>query len=386
MLSNRQAPRLLTTWVVLVGVLLAACSPAASAPAAPVAAAPGAAPPPGAAAAAGGSAAAAPAASTPATPTERVPVRVAVQGRPDQAHLQLAFDRGYFAEQGLDIETVIITTGAEMVPALATNQIQVGNGAPSAALFNALARGVDIRMVADYAHAGPPTDTVSAIVVRKDLADSGAVRSLADLKSGRIFAGAGVPGTMSDRLFYTALANEGVTADGIDVQYMPIPDIYAGLVNRRIDAGYLTEPLTTQSIQQGVATLLYPSGTVNPGAILSVLQYSAQFASEQPDAATRFMVGYLKGVRDYHDAFVLQKDRDAAIATLVQSLQPKDPRMWETAHYMSIDQNGAVDLNDLKESAEFYMKLGMFDGPMPDFSKYIDTRFADAAVQILGRR
>src|SRR5207249_982968 len=189
----------------------------------------------------------------------------------DQAHLQLAFDRGYFTEQGLDVETVIITTGAEMVPALATNQIQAGNGAPSAALFNALARGVDIRMVADYAHAGPPTDTVSAIVVRKDLADSGVVRSLADLKSGRLFAGAGVPGTMSDRLFYTALAKEGVNVDGIDVQYMPIPDIYAGLVNRRIDAGYLTEPLTTQSVQQGVAIVLYPSGTVNPGAILSVL-------------------------------------------------------------------------------------------------------------------
>src|SRR5262245_1980515 len=110
-------------------VLLAACSPAASAPARPAVSAPGAA----SAAPTGPSpAAAAPAvaATAPASPPARAGLRLAVQGRPDQAHLQLALDRGYFAEQGLDVETVQITSGAEMVPALATDQIQVGNGAP----------------------------------------------------------------------------------------------------------------------------------------------------------------------------------------------------------------------------------------------------------------
>jgi NitT/TauT family transport system substrate-binding protein len=236
-----------------------------------------------------------------------------------------------------------------MVPALATNQVQVGNGAPSAALFSALGRGLDIRLVADYAHAGPPSDTVNAIVVRKELWDSGAVRSLADLKGGWVFAGIGVSGTISDRLLIKGLAKEGVNADGIQVEYMPIPDIYTALGNGHVDAGNLTEPLTTQAGQQGIATVLYPAGAIIPGAILSVLQYSPRFASEQSDAATRFMVGYLKGVRDYHDAFVLGKDRDAAIDTLLQSLSPKDRRMWETAHYMTIDQNGAVDVNDLRD-------------------------------------
>jgi NitT/TauT family transport system substrate-binding protein len=117
-----------------------------------------------------------------------------------------------------------------------------------------------------------------------------------------------------------------------------------------------------------------------------VLQYSSQFATEQPDAATRFMVGYLKGVRDYTDAFVYQKDRDAAIDTLLQSLSPKDRRMWETAHYMTIDQNGVVNVDDLRDSAEFYLQRGDFPGPVPDFAKFIDMRFADAAAQILGRR
>jgi NitT/TauT family transport system substrate-binding protein len=387
MRSNGPGRHLPTAWVALAALLIAACSPAASAPAQPAAASGGttAQPAPGAARAAAPPAAA-PAAAATTSPPERVALRVAVQGRPDQAHLQLALDRGYFTAQGLDVETVQITSGAEMVPALATNQIQVGNGAPSAALYNALARDVDIRIVADYAHVGPPTDTVLAILVRKDLSDSGAVRSLADLKGGRVFAAGTVPGTVSDLLYNKALAKEGISGDGIEVQYMPIPDIYAALGNGRVDAGTLTEPLTTQAVQQGIATVLYPAGAVIPGAILSVLQYSPQFATEQPDAATRFMVGYLQGVRDYHDAFVLRKDRDAAIATLVQSLSPKDPRMWEAAHYATIDQNGAVDVDELRSAAEFYLQHGNFSGPIPDFTKFVDPRFAEAAVQILGRR
>lgn len=363
----------------MVGVLLAACTEPASAP------------PRSGAPATPSVTPLAPAArvTTPPAPTslpERAFVRVAVQGRPDQAHLQLALDRGYFTAQGLDIETVHITSGAEMVPALATNQIQVGNGAPSAALYNALGRGVDIRIVADYAHVGPPTDTTLAILVRKDLWDSGAVRSLADLKSGRLFAAGTVPGTVSDLLYNKALAMEGISGDGIQIHYMPIPDILSALGNVRVDAGTLTEPLATHAAQQGIATVLYPAGAVIPGAILSVLQYSLQFATEQPDAATRFMIAYLQGVRDYYDAFVLKKDRDAAIATLVQSLSPKDPRMWESAHYMSIDLNGVVNVDDLRSSAEFYLQRGDFSGPVPDFSKFVDARFAEAAVQVLGRR
>ncbi len=324
--------------------------------------------------------------TTPPTgPPARVAVRVAVQGRPDQAHLQLALDRGYFAAQGLDVETVHITSGAEMVPALATNQIQVGNGAPSAALYNAMSRGVDIRIVADYAHVGPPTDTTLAILVRKDLWDAGSVRSLTDLR-GRTFAAGTVPGTVSDLLLDRALAMEGIGRDGIQVQYMPIPDILAALANARVDGGTLTEPLATQAVQQGIAVVLYPAGAVIPGAILSVLQYSSQFAIEQPDAAIRFMIGYLQGVRDYYDAFVLRRNREAAIDTLVRSLSPKDPRIWESYHPTTIDLNGMVDLDALRDAAEYYLQKGMFTGPIPDFTKFVDMQFADAAVHILGRR
>jgi NitT/TauT family transport system substrate-binding protein len=310
---------------------------------------------------------------------------VAVQGRPDQAALQLAIDRGYFAKQGLDVQTVQIDSGAQMVPSLATNQVQVGNGAPSAALFNALNRGIDIRLVADYAHVGNEQDTTLALLVRKDLLDSGAVKTAADLSGQPIGIGT-IKGTVSDLLWDAVLKKEHLNAADFDVSYLPFPDILSALGSKRLAAGTLTEPLATQAAATGVAEVLYPAGAVIPGATLSVLQYSPAFAREQPEAATKFMVAYLQGVRDYYDAFHLQKNREDAISLLTKSLSVKDPVVWQTAGPEFIDLNGKVNVDDLVHQANFYASQGTLEGPVPDIARYVDTQFVDAAVKTLGAR
>src|SRR5712692_4686416 len=145
----------------------------------------------------------------------------------------------------------------------------------------------------------------------------------------------------------------------------------SALGNAKLGGGTMTEPLVTQASHQGFAEVLYPAGAVIPGAILSVLQYSPQFAAEQPDAATRFMVGYLRGVRDYYDAFHLKQNRDAAINLLVQHLSVKDPVVWETYSPSFTDLNGKVDVDDLKDSAAFYAQNGMLNGPSPDVTQFV---------------
>ena len=54
-------------------------------------------------------------AQTPSTaPAPRKSIKLGVSGRPDQASLELALRRGYFADEGLDVETVQAQTGQEM--------------------------------------------------------------------------------------------------------------------------------------------------------------------------------------------------------------------------------------------------------------------------------
>ena len=44
------------------------------------------------------------------------------------AGIYIALERGYFADEGLQVELVPFRSGQEQIPALATNQIQFGSG------------------------------------------------------------------------------------------------------------------------------------------------------------------------------------------------------------------------------------------------------------------
>jgi NitT/TauT family transport system substrate-binding protein len=319
---------------------------------------------------------------TPAA-AQKTPIKLGVSGRPDQAALELALRRGYFEQEGLDVQTVQGTTGQEMLPALATNQLQVASGSPNAGLFNALNRGIDIRMVADFAHIGPPEDRSVSVVVRADLIDSGQVKTIADMKGRSISWGPG-QGQITEIVLAKALAMGKLTKADVEPRYLTFADSLAAMGNKSLDGAFMVEPLVTLGDRQNIARVMLRGGEIDPGAELSVVYFSPAFAQNK-EAAVKFMVALLKGERDYYDAFFLNKGKAEAIALLIQHLPIKDASVWEASKQYT-DLNGRMNVANLKFQAEFYQKLGLVSGSVPDIDKYVDTSFAEAAVQRLGAR
>jgi NitT/TauT family transport system substrate-binding protein len=326
-----------------------------------------------------------PLACAPATAqSERTAVKLGMVGRPDIAAFELAIHRGYFDKQGLDVEPVLATSGQEFAAALATDQIQVASGVPNAALFNALNRGIDIRMVADEAHIEGAADRTVSIMVRAALIDEGTVKVPADLK-GRTIAPGPLPGQYPDLLFHKLLALGGLTEADVKVVHLTFPDALAAMAAKTVDAAFQIEPLVRQAEDKHIAKVLSPAGAIDPGAETSILQYSSSFA-RQTEAATRFMVAYLEGVRDYHDAIFLKQNRDAAIALLVQYTPLKDANIWAEDMFRHTDLNGRLNVADLKRQAAFYKEQGTLSGRVPDIDRYVDARFAEDAVKRIGAR
>src|SRR5215212_7986761 len=63
-------------------------------------------------------------------------------------------ERGYFQEQGIDLQTELFRSGAEMVALLANRQLDAAQAATNPGLFNALARGIPVRAAFDISHYG----------------------------------------------------------------------------------------------------------------------------------------------------------------------------------------------------------------------------------------
>src|SRR5436305_1768758 len=103
----------------------------------------------GAKAPATGAAPAAAPANQPAAEPEPAKVSLGEVGSASDAGIYVALDKGYFAEQGIEVERTRFTTAADMVAPLGRGQLDVGGGAPSAGLLNAIARDIPLKIVAD---------------------------------------------------------------------------------------------------------------------------------------------------------------------------------------------------------------------------------------------
>jgi ABC-type nitrate/sulfonate/bicarbonate transport system substrate-binding protein len=75
------------------------------------------------------------------------------------APLLIAQEMGFFAEQGIIVESVGFANSADTASPLSSNQLDVGQLGVNAGLFNAFNRGIKVVIAADAASSGPTLTT-----------------------------------------------------------------------------------------------------------------------------------------------------------------------------------------------------------------------------------
>jgi NitT/TauT family transport system substrate-binding protein len=76
-------------------------------------------------------------------------VSAAYVGTVSDIGLYLAERKGYFRAEGLDVTLTQIDLTNKMVPMLGTGDLDVGSGTVAVGIYNAVSRGVAVRVVAD---------------------------------------------------------------------------------------------------------------------------------------------------------------------------------------------------------------------------------------------
>jgi NitT/TauT family transport system substrate-binding protein len=312
---------------------------------------------------------------------EPTTVKVGVLGVLAEAGHYLALERGYFAEEGLQIEYVPFDTGARMVSALGADQLDVGAGGVSAGLFNAVARGVGIRVVApqsSYAAGRSP----GYLVVRRELVESGQVRDYPDLR-GRTL-GLNARASVNDYIASLAAERGGFPLAELNMVEMGFGEQVTALANAAIDVAILAEPLATVVAERGTGVKWRELADLEPGLQVTVLLYSPGFSTERAAVARRWMIAYLRGVRDYMDALIHGKDRDRMIDALVKHTPNKDPALYDRIGMALIDPNGEVNRASLERQLRWISTLGVLQGTVT-LDDVVDPSFAARAVERLGR-
>src|ERR1041385_3716079 len=108
-------------------------------------------------------------------------VKIGVLKLSSSAVLFLGVEKGFFKEYGVEPELVYFQAAAPIATALAAGQIDVGATGLTAALYNIVLGGEKLWIVADKGREWPGYP-LTAIIVQKELYDSGAVKTMPHLK------------------------------------------------------------------------------------------------------------------------------------------------------------------------------------------------------------
>jgi NitT/TauT family transport system substrate-binding protein len=315
----------------------------------------------------------------PASPPTLPSVSVGVLNTLPDAPILVAELSGYFREAGIQPDLVLFQSAAQMVAPLGAGQLDVGGGALSAGLHNAIARGIDLRIVADRSR----ENGFGSMIIRRDLIESGRVQSLADIRGLRYQRTAECISDEPSAVQF--LATAGLTLQDVDVTLMPVPDAPAALANGSIDVAQGIEPFTTMVEQAGTGVTYHRYGYGAPVyRQLAVLLYSPVFIAKR-ELATSFMVAYLRGIRDYYEAFFGSRaKRDELVQLLIEKTPVKQRALYETMIVPLIDPNGELNRQSMSDDQEYYLGRGCQQQPI-DLAQSVDTSFVDAAVARLGR-
>jgi NitT/TauT family transport system substrate-binding protein len=233
-------------------------------------------------------------------------VKLGVLKLTSSAVLFLGVERGYFKEFGIEPELVYFQAAQPIAVALASGDIDVGATGLTAGLYNIVAGGVRIWIVADKGREWPDHN-LTALLVRKDLHDNG-VRTMRELK-GRTIGVTQIGSTFHYNVG-RYLEKEGMALG--DVALVPLqalPALNDALAARRVDAVATAEPFVSRLESSGAGVAIARTGDTFPWQIATVM-YSDRFARDRK-AAVAFMKGYVKSSRAYHDAVLASKEGPA---------------------------------------------------------------------------
>ncbi len=312
---------------------------------------------------------------TPPPPAADPAVRVAFWPVLSQSPLYLAADEGYFADRGLSVDFVQLST-ADALAALLAGDVDVIANFLSAGVFNAMERGGRLRLVADKGHHPPDACVADGAMIRADLADGDGRADVTHLAGLTVNCRRG---TVQEYLMDRLLAIGGLTLEDVEIVYVP-PSVRLDAFSRdRIDLAYSSEPQITLAVRAGAARLYAGVGDVLPNAQWAFLVYGRSLLDERPEVGERFMAAYLDGVAAYHRG---KTPRNVEIVARYTGIS--EDMVRETC-WIPIRGDGEIDAGSVLDFQRWAVSHGYQDAVVP-LEGFWDPRFVRHASRLPRRQ
>jgi NitT/TauT family transport system substrate-binding protein len=313
----------------------------------------------------------------PAASAQEVTVKVGAVRSISTVAILWAAEKGYFKEYGIKVATETLDTAANSIALLAQNQLQLVEGGISAGYFNALEKNLPVTMVLDRVS----SPLGHNLMLRPDL--KGQITQLRQLK-GKTIATNG-QGAVSTYEVGKLLESDGLTINDVDIKVIPFTQYAVAFNNKAIDAAITIPPFTAQLLDGGHAVNFKdPDDTVKPHPLtIAVSMVNTDFAKANRELMRNYYVAYLRGIRDYCQAYHGGAIRPAMIELAMRTGTETRSELLHKYPWPARSPNGAINLDSMLDMQAWFVKSKMSNSEFPA-DRIVDKSYVDHAVGKLG--
>lgn len=280
---------------------------------------------------------------------------------------------GCYGKQGLDVTFQPINNPADAIAFLASGKIDAYVGSPSAGMFNQVARGANLKMVASLGSVNTPGDEPAA----SGLYGGKGVAAVSELKGKRV-ASLGTVGTATSFLLGKSLEAGGLSLADAKIVPLSLPDMAEALRNGGVAAALLVAPYTQQAVEQGFATALVDSKAVYGKDTTAGIMYGPNLLAKNRDKG----VSYLAAVACAAKRMQGDWRKDATIVNALADFMKVPTETISKGGRYVFEPTLAVNtqtLTDMQKMFSSYAGTLAYDSTLPA-DKLVDDRILRQAL------
>jgi ABC-type nitrate/sulfonate/bicarbonate transport system substrate-binding protein len=297
-----------------------------------------------------------------AAPTQKAKVRFGVGSAIAYNPVYVAKEKGYYEEEGLDVELLWLQAAPEVVQAIIGSSAEGGVGG-SFGLIAAVSKGAPVITTAIYAYGGERI----ALAVRKDLG----IKTLKDLYGKKV---AFQSGAIGQQMFTELCAKEGLDMSQMEIVFLNNVDMAAAVASKTVDAIVTWEPQPSLLESKGLVAILQRGGKYlkSPGCVI----FGTGFIKSNRDAVLRFTKAHFRASQ-----FIRQNPKEAAVINS-KYIRGAVPEVLQKSYdYLIFDPRVNKDmLGELEADMNFMLSQKKIASPVKP-NLLATTEFSDEIVK-----
>ena len=289
----------------------------------------------------------------------------------------VAFERGYFADAGLDVEFEFFQAAQPMAVAIASGDVDYAVTAMSGGLISLADKGA-IKVIGGALSEEPGIDGQKFLA--SDAAFQAGVKTPADL-AGKKFAV-----TQAGSSFHY-MGAKMAKAEGIEMSFTPLQKVGAiigAMKSGQVDGWSIVPHIAKPLAGSGAVHIIGNVSDYIPDYQVTTVFTSMKNAADERGLTESFLAGFSKGVDDYAAAMIDNTaDQDAMVDLIHKYVYTDRPRQKAAPSIingtMRLNAGAALNLTSLQDQLSWFQSEDLVDSDIT-----IDQIVDQSYVEILG--